>query len=498
MTRLFPNRWPVKWRIAAVSAGLTFLILLAFAFVVGRLAVDKLEASFSEEAQSQANELANRFEIRSDPVTGERQLGSRGTSLAGLVLPLSSGFRIVDATGTPIKPEAGSLGPATPDLQPPSEEPENIGDFTVASTQIPTNTLGPPVYAQFIRSRSSLDSTIDRLWLFLGCGVLAGMALALLAGLAVAGRAMRPIASLTAAAREVAATRDPSRRLPMPETDDEVAELARTLDEMLRQLDAARGETEQMVQAQREFVADASHELRTPLTSILANLELLQARLAERASADTEDEEIVAGALGSSKRMRRLVSDLLLLARADAGRGGPRGECDIAEIAEAAIAEVRTVADGHALLLEAEDEVAVECNPDDVHRLVLNLVENAVRHTPPASEVRVAVRRDDGEALIEVSDDGPGLPEGVGDHIFARFVRGTGQADLSRDAGTGLGLAIVKAVATSHGGEVEAGRSEAGGARLSVRIPLSGSGGDRPTNGATRPKSVASKRPANL
>ncbi len=93
---------------------------------------------------------------------------------------------------------------------------------------------------------------------------------------------MRPISSLTAAAREIATTRDPSRRIPMPETDDEVAELARTLEQMLRELDAARSETQQMIQAQRDFVADASHELRTPLTSILANLELLEASLAAR------------------------------------------------------------------------------------------------------------------------------------------------------------------------------------------------------------------------
>ena len=116
--------------------------------------------------------------------------------------------------------------------------------------------------------------------------------LAALAGIAVAGRAMRPISALTATAREIATTRDPSRRIPEPETDDEVGELARTLDQMLRELDAARSETEQMMQAQREFVADASHELRTPLTSILANLELLQERL-ERAERDGEEGEMV-------------------------------------------------------------------------------------------------------------------------------------------------------------------------------------------------------------
>jgi two-component system, OmpR family, sensor kinase len=282
---------------------------------------------------------------------------------------------------------------------------------------------------------------------------------------------MRPIAGLTAAAREITATRDPSRRLPTTESEDEVAELARTLDQMLRELDAARSETQQMMQAQRDFVADASHELRTPLTSILANLELLEAGFASRA-ADPDEEEIVASALGSSRRMRRLVSDLLLLARADAGRGGARRDCDLAAIASAALAEVRPVADGHALALQAPEPIMVEGNPDDLHRMVLNLLENGVRHTPRGSSVTISVAALDGEAVLEVADDGPGLPQEAGDQLFSRFVRVGGPADLAVDAGTGLGLAIVKAVATSHGGDVTAARSQAGGALFVVRLPL--------------------------
>ena len=142
----------------------------------------------------------------------------------------------------------------------------------------------------------------------------AGTFLALLAGLATAQRATRPIVELTEAAREIERTRDPSRRLPHPEANDEIAELARTLEGMLGALDASRGETEAMLDRQREFVADASHELRTPLTSVLANLELLTEEL------DGEQAETAEAALRSTRRMRRLVGDLLLLARADAKR----------------------------------------------------------------------------------------------------------------------------------------------------------------------------------
>jgi len=459
---LYVRRWPVRWRLAAVSATLTLLILVTFAFVVGRLATDRIVDDFDHEVVATASEVRTQMQLDRAGIDAPP-----GRDLLDLLMAGDAAVRVVTVDGEVLRETEGA-----PDLGPPNtDELVRVGDFEVAALPLRPSSI-PPTYLQYARSRSPIEDTVGELWLFLGLGVLGGTVLALLAGLAVAGRAMRPISSLTAAAREIATTRDPSRRLPMPESSDEVAELARTLDEMLRELDAARSETQQMIQAQRDFVADASHELRTPLTSILANLELLEASLAAR-GADAEEEEIVAGALGSSRRMRRLVADLLLLARADAGRTGPRRSCDLAAIAEAAVAEVRPLSDGHLLELDADGPVAVEGNPDDLHRLVVNLVENGVRHTPDGCTVSVSVRAsDDGEAVLEVCDDGPGLPEGIGDQIFARFVRADGPADLATDSGTGLGLAIVKAVAESHSGRVEVARGAAGGARFVVALPL--------------------------
>ena len=212
---------------------------------------------------------------------------------------------------------------------------------------------GWPGYVQYARSSEDVESTIARLWLFIAAGVLGGTLLASLAGLAIADRAMRPIASLTATAREIADTRDPSRRMPEPRAEDEVGELTRTLGQMLRALDSAREEREQAMQKQREFVADASHELRTPLTSVLANLELLQASLQKPDHPD--DREMVDSALRSSRRMSRLVADLLLLARADAGRRSERRPCDLAEIAGHAAAEVAPVSGERRLSIENGD-----------------------------------------------------------------------------------------------------------------------------------------------
>jgi two-component system OmpR family sensor kinase len=464
-----PSRWPVRWRLAAVSAALTLLILLCFALVVGRLVSERLEDDFHEELITAANELAAGTRIVETAAGSALQINpdlDKRVTTGYVAIVDESGNAVPNREGVPIE----TMPPGV-ELGPPTLEPRRLGEYEVVARPLLTSLVGQRLYVEYIRSRSSLEATTERLWLLLAGGVLVGTMLALLAGLTVAGRAMRPIKDLTRAAREIAATRDPSGRVPMPEADDEIAELAVTLDQMLRELDASRTETEQLAQAQREFIADASHELRTPLTSILANLELLQDRLALQGG-NGEEAEMVHGALNSSRRMRRLVADLLLLARADAGRAGVRSECDLSQIVASALAEVRPLAPDHDLVASPADPLPIEGNPDELHRLVVNLLENGVRHTPPGTRVKVDVRRDGDEAVLQVADNGPGLPPGMEEQVFARFVRGGGPADRLADSGTGLGLAIVQAVATSHGGRVEAGKAPHGGARFVVRLPM--------------------------
>jgi signal transduction histidine kinase len=312
----------------------------------------------------------------------------------------------------------------------------------------------------YARPLSQVDRTLGRVRFYLLLGVLGGAVLALLAGLYVARRAMRPIRELSDAAREIERTRDPSLRVPFPEAEDEVAELARTLEGMLAALDASRSDTEAMLDRQREFIADASHELRTPLTSVLANLELLSEEL------NGEQADTAHAALRSTRRMRRLVGDLLLLARADAKRSQPRRPTDLSQVLIEAAGELEPVSDGHELSIDAEPAI-VSGTRDDLHRLTLNLLENAVRHTPPGTRVRAATAADNGDAVLIVEDNGPGIPPELERRLFERFVRG------ARDGGrgSGLGLAIVRAVVESHGGTVAFERPVEGGTRFVIRIP---------------------------
>jgi two-component system, OmpR family, sensor kinase len=453
------ERIPVRWRIAITTAGLTLLILVIFALVLGRVVGNRIHSDFNDELRSAARSLAAETRVGNDPVLGAVV---SSPPLRAFALPDDAVIRVVDRVGRPL---AGTDRSAQ--LGAPSAAIHAEGGLSVATEPI-TRPDSLPAYVQYARPSEDVHDTVARLWFFLAAGVLGGTLLALLAGLAVANRAMRPIKALTGLAREITSTRDPSKRIPVPATDDEVGELARTMDDMLEALDQARAERERSLERQREFVADASHELRTPLTSVQANLELLQAG----GDGSADDQHAVESALSSTRRMSGLVSDLLLLARADAGRRAARTDVDLTEIASGALEEVEPLAPSRAIERRLDRPLPLLGNPDELHRLIRNLLENAVRHTPGDTAIRLRARRDGDDAVLEVLDDGPGFPEGMEEQVFDRFVRGDGPADTAGGGGSGLGLAIVRAVAESHGGSVEAGSSPPGGARVTVRLPL--------------------------
>jgi signal transduction histidine kinase len=451
----------VRWRLAGVSAVLTLVILLVFGAVIGQVATSRIRDDFNRQVSGAAQTLAAESRVLST-LLGVHFVGPE---LNDFVRPDGASARVFDAEGHLIKESSA----AEPMGSSSSLGLADFGEMRVATTRVSGESGATTGFIQYGRSIAHVDSTVDRLWLFIAAGILGGTLLASLAGVAIAARAMRPIAALTATARQIGATGDPSRHMPDPKADDEVGELARTLEQMLRSLDAARTEREAAMKKQREFVADASHELRTPLTSVLANLELLQASLN---GDDGDDRAMVDSALRSSRRMSRLVGDLLLLARADAGRVGKHRPCDLAEIAGNAAVEMSPVLGERVLEIDNDHALPVEGNPDELHRMVLNLLDNAARHTPPGARIELHVRKAGGEALVEVADDGPGIPPQIRAQIFDRFVRGEGPADTAVGPGSGLGLAIVRAVATSHGGTVELTESAAGGALFRVHLPL--------------------------
>jgi two-component system OmpR family sensor kinase len=475
------DRLPIRTRLAAASALLTFAILCVFAVLMGFLIANRMRSDFNRTVAQNAEQVVRELEISVVPTASgpqwkiEPPLEALAAASQHAVIKLyTAPGPIPSATvpfdeyprGTPFQP--------SPSLGGVNGLPLLRGGLEVASTakgyQVETlravvaNYPEAYVIVQYGQPVSDVEAAIARVELFLALGVLAGTGLALLAGTMIARRAMAPIAALTSRAAQIARTRDRSLTMPDVQASDEVSELARTLGGMLRELDAAHADTEAMLERQRQFVADASHELRTPLTSVLANLELLAESLHGEAG------EASRSALRSSQRMRRLVADLLLLARSDVGRVSVRGPVNLAGVAVDAAAELGPMSTTHEVALDVKPAV-VEGSRDELERLTINLIENALRHTPPGTEIWVRTDTIDGQATLVVEDNGPGIPEQLAATLFERFVRGAGD----RGGSFGLGLAIVRAVAQTHGGTVAVERTRRDGAehgaRFVVRLP---------------------------
>ncbi|NGO42968.1 sensor histidine kinase [Streptomyces ureilyticus] len=266
----------------------------------------------------------------------------------------------------------------------------------------------------------------------------------------VTRRALRPVEGIRAEMAAITASEDLSRRVPEPDTHDEIARLARTTNETLAALETS-------VERQRAFVADASHELRSPIASLRTQLEVGAAH-PELLDLD--------GAVEDTVRLQSLAADLLLLARLDAGeRPPPDARFDLAK------AVVEGVSSRHGVTLESVKSVEVRGSRNQICRVLGNLLDNARRHA--RDRVAVTLRTDAGQAVLQVADDGSGVPLADRDRIFERFVR----LDDSRardDGGAGLGLAIAKDIATRHGGTLTVTDAPGGGALFELRLPLTG------------------------
>ncbi|GGO71669.1 sensor histidine kinase [Nonomuraea cavernae] len=266
----------------------------------------------------------------------------------------------------------------------------------------------------------------------------------------IIGRTLRPITALRRGAAEITHTAR-SRRLPVPESRDEVHWLATTLNGMLARLEEAE-------QRQRALVSDAAHELRSPLASIRLQLEVALGHPEGQDWPETAE-----GVLEDAMRLSRLAEDLLALARLDE-RGGVPARNEPVQLDEV----VRQIAERHGeVRLTVCDPVLVRGDTLDLSRVLTNLVDNAVRHT--SSKVEVALTAD---GVLTVTDDGPGIPEEDRERVFNRFTRL--DSGRSRDeGGAGLGLAIVQETVRAHGGVVSL--EDAGpGLRAVVRLPVAG------------------------
>jgi signal transduction histidine kinase len=283
-------------------------------------------------------------------------------------------------------------------------------------------------------------------------------------------RALKPVAEVTQAAKEISA-QDLDRRLEV-EGKDELSELATTfngmiqrLDSSFKQLNSAYAELEHLYENQRRFTADASHELRTPLTRLrLATSSALESNADPRAALEVADQ--------AAESMSKLVQQLLVLSRADAGSLGLQlRPADLRLIASNAIQMLPASASQRIETRFAEEPVNVCGDEDHLERVFLNLLENALRHTPETGKITVAVGLDGGgRAVASVSDTGEGIaPEHLA-HVTERFYR-VDTARARADGGSGLGLAICKSIVEAHGGSLRVDSELGKGTTVTLGLP---------------------------
>lgn len=339
-----------------------------------------------------------------------------------------------------------------------------------------------PLVVGAAHSLAARQRTLQEARTALAIGAPLMLLLATLGGYILARTSLHPVSSMAEQAARIGAG-TLHERLPVGNTRDELGLLAAVFNELLGRLEAA-------FERQRRFMADASHELRTPLAIVGGEAELALARDDRspeelRTSLDTIGQE--------SARMRRIVEELLLLSRAGTGEQPlSRGPLYLADLVGDAARAVRTLAARRqiAVALEVKGDLPFIGDEQLLHRMVVNLLDNAIKYTPPGGRVAIAAERRGTEYVLEVADTGPGIRAEARERIFDRFfrVRGAG-TEAGTTGGAGLGLAIVRWIAEAHDGRVALTRA-VGGSTFTVSLPAPGDEGSAHSS-AARPTAVA-------
>lgn len=456
----------IRLRLTLLYSTILALTLIAFGVLlyagVSRLTLGVVEETLADEAQRlirSSHFRLDSIELRASkfgaPETYIQTIGADGkvayrtASLGTFVLPLSE-------TGLRTCQKGRSWTEIVPI--------EN-GRLLVYSTPVGERGQAAGI-VQVARSLAEYDQLLRTLKRALLAGGSLVTLMAFGMGWVLAGATLSPINRITRTAQAIGARRDFGQRVDYMGPNDEVGRLATTLNAMLTQLQAAYQQVERALMAQRRFVADASHELRTPLTTIRGNLGLLQ----REPPIDDEDRlAVLADMVEECDRLIRLTNDLLILARADAGRLPQIEAVPVNPLLEDLCRQAQLLGPDKRITCDPGPAVAVLGNRDAIKQVLLILLDNAVKFTPAGGRITIASAVADASVSISVSDTGPGIALALLPHIFKRFWRG----DPARSgAGSGLGLAIAKALVEAQGGTIRVESQVGRGSTFIVSLPL--------------------------
>jgi two-component system OmpR family sensor kinase len=358
-----------------------------------------------------------------------------------------------------------------------AHEPSNIGVAGYGSYRvISVPTINGEVVVGLPRAES--QRTLGALITSITLTTLGGLLVLALTTALVIRYALRPLRAVAETATRVASTPLDSgavsitERVPAEQADPrtETGAVGAALNTLLEHVDNSLAVRQQKEQQMRRFVADASHELRTPLASIRGYSELSLKALDQQQVA-TEDTKLSLERIqAQSLRMTRLVEDLLLLARLDEGQELVYDPIDLTQLALEGVTDIRLAGPDHNWAVSVPDEpVTVIGDSGRLNQVIVNMLSNAITHTPAGTTITVSVSEDEDAGIVRVHDTGPGIEPQIAEELFARFVRGD-SSRTRQTGGAGLGMAIAKAIVESHGGTIEV-HSQPGDTTFTVRLP---------------------------
>lgn len=461
------NTHSLKFRLVAWYAGWLTVIFIVFGVFVYASLSYYLERSLRDALARRARLVA---EIAQQATGDWEHLGAQiqrhfAPEANSRFTRISRNGTVLYASGAPADQSFNSKQVPLPDLKVPGEMAgrRTLPDGTVLLVVVVGR--GSPenlTVAEEGQSVAAMDSTLHA-WLLV---LVAGLALlvfgAVLGGAWLVQRALKPVDHITRSAEHIS-SRNLSERLPVPPTGDEIERLSLSINGMIRRLD------EGFQQTQR-FFADASHELRTPLTIIQGELEAVakdtNATPAIRATATSTLEEV--------ERLKNIVQGLFALSRLDAGEAQANLELvDLSELAATTTDQMCLLAEDKKISITCRTRESVKLTAERARlkQVLVNLLDNAIKYTPDGGHVEVSVARRNGHAVIEVSDNGIGIPEEALPRVFERFFR----VDKARSrslGGAGLGLSIVRSICQAHNGRIDVQSKEGQGTRFTVELPM--------------------------
>ncbi len=316
------------------------------------------------------------------------------------------------------------------------------------------------------------QEVLRRLVIVLVTGLAAMVVAAMCGGYWLVRKALAPVVK-TASSAEQITLHNLKERLPVARTGDELERLSVSLNSMIARLEDA-------LQHNRRFIADASHEMRTPLTIMRGELESIVAA----AHANPALQAKAASVLEEVERLARIVEGLFAISRLDAGEAQKEWvRFDLAKLASATAEQMCLLAEDKNITVacNADREVFVAGDRARLKQVVVNLLDNAIKYTPAGGKIRLSAFTVGNKAVMEVEDNGIGIPEAARPHIFERFFR-VDKARSREMGGAGLGLSIVKSICVAHGGQVDFFSTDGRGSRFKVELPLATMAKDKPEN----------------